>query len=252
MDLLHLLSRLTLLARLLLAVALLVVVSGRPGRLEQPRWACWLVLAIAFTVMAVDNAILEVWWLATRHLPEEAPLEQARHVFYNATYLLHAVLSAATPAVLIGLLGQARTRRVGWLVAGAAGVTGAGAVVAGALASWDLLLDSTRVLAFIGVPSHLAFLALVLVGHLPAPDRYLVWFMAVRALFVTLTPIQEVFYQMVGRESAHHLWHLSQSLQLAMAVTCLCIVLLLVRALSGERRAGRHGGALVGRLGSWR
>ncbi|HEY8469393.1 MAG TPA: hypothetical protein VIL18_07115, partial [Longimicrobiales bacterium] len=141
------------------------------------------------------------------------------------------------------------TRRVGWLVAGAAAVTGAGAAVAGALQSWDLLLDSTRLLAFIGVPSYLAFLALVLVGHMPAPDRYVVWFVAVRALFVILTPIQEVFFQMVGREAAPQLWHLSQGLQFAMAVTCLAIVLLLMRALVGERRAGRRGGALVAWLG---
>lgn len=248
MDLLYLLRGLTLATRLLLAAALLVLVSGRVGRLERLRWSCWLVIAVASTVLAVDNAALEVWALAARGLPEDAPLEQARHVFYNATYLLHAVLSAAIPATLIGLLGRAWTRSAGWLLAGAAAVTGVGAAVAGALESWELLLDSTRLLAFIGVPAYLAFLALVLVGHLPVPDRYLVWFVAVRAAFVILTPIQEVFFQMVGRQASRHLWHLSQFLQLATAVACLAIVLLLLGSVAREGHAGRRGGALAGGL----
>src|SRR5690606_24256481 len=125
MDLLDLLRALTLLARLLLAIALVLVVSRKASRLGVTRWRAWLAVAIVFTIVAVDNAVLEVLAAAARGLPEGAPLEEARRSFYNATYLLHAVLSAALPAALMALAGSGRVRVAGLLVVWAAVVVGA-------------------------------------------------------------------------------------------------------------------------------
>jgi hypothetical protein len=152
---------------------------------------------------------------------------------------LHAVLSAALPAALMALAGIGRVRVAGLLVVWAAVVIGALAAGAGALHSWDRLLDATRVLSFIGIPAYLGFLGLMVLGHLPGLDRYLGWFIAVRAVFVILVPIQEVFFQTVGRDAAGQLWHLSQFLQFLTGAIHLAIVLLLLRALSGGRVEAR-------------
>lgn len=251
MDLLDVLRTLTLLTRLLLAAALVALVWGKAARLGVTRWRAWLTVAIAFTVVAVDNAVLEALAAAARGLPEDAALEQIRRSFYNATYLLHAVLSAAVPAVLMALAGIGRVRVVGLVAAWAAVVIGALAAGAGAVESWDKLLNTTRLLSFIAIPAYLGFLGLMLLGHLPGLDRYLGWFISVRALFVILVPIQEVFFQSVGRVAASQLWHLSQFLQFATAAIHLGIVALVLRSVSGAGAApGVAGAAAVPRAGT--
>src|SRR5690606_5390542 len=235
MDLLGVLRALTLLTRLLLAAALVVVVSRKASRLGVTRWRAWLVVAIAFTVLAVDNAILELLAAAVQDLPKDAALVQVRRAFYNGTYLLHAVLSAALPAALIALAGIGGVRIAGLVAVWAVVVIGALAAGSGALQSWDRLLDTTRVLSVMGSRACLGFLGLMVRGHLSGLDRYLGWFIGVRTVFTILVPTQEVFFQSGGPNAAAQLWHLSQFLQFLTGVIYLAIVLLLLRSLSGAR-----------------
>src|SRR5690606_17690375 len=229
MDLLELLRGLTLATRLALAVALLVLVSGKAGRLGTTRWRGWVAVAVASAVVAVDNAVLEGLAMMAGRAPEQAVVHTVRRVFYHGTYLLHAVLSAALPAALIGLAGAGWVRWGGWVALWAAAVIGSVAAGAGAVQSWEMLLNTTQLLSFVAIPAYLAFLGLVLLGHLPDLDRYLIWFIGIRAVFVIQVPIMEVFFQSVGREAASQLWHLSQFLQFAMGAAQLGIVLLLLR-----------------------
>lgn len=235
MDLLGLLRALTLVARLLLAGALLTVVLRRANRLSPTSWRAWVAVTVVYTVLAADNAVLEVLAAAVRDLPAYARLRWVQFFFYNATYLLHAVLSAALPAVLVAAAGAGRVRTIALLGAAAAVLVGAEGVAGGALETWDRLLRSTRVLSFLGLTAYLSFLGLLLLGWLSGLDRYLVWFIGVRTAFVVLVPIQEVFFEAVGQAEARQLWHLPQFLQFAVAATQLGIVILLLRALRGGR-----------------
>src|SRR5690606_9122609 len=158
MDLLDLLRALTLLARLLLAIALVAVVSLKASRLGVTRWRAWLAVAIAFTIVAVDNAVLEVLAAAVRDLPEGAALEEVRRLLYNGTSRVPAGWSAALPPGLWALAGFGRVRIAGLLAAYAAVVIGGLAAGAGALHGWDRLLVATRVLSFFGIPGYIGFL----------------------------------------------------------------------------------------------
>ena len=249
MDLLGVLRALTLATRLLLAAALVTVVLRGAGRLGVTRWRAWLAVAIVFTVIAVDNAILELLAAAARDQPGDAALAKVRSTTYHATYLLHAVLSAGLPASLMALAGTGWVRATGLVVLWGAAVVGALAAGAGALESWDRLLETTRLLSFVGVPAYLGVLALMLLGHLPSLDRFLGWFIAVRAVYVILVPIQEVFFQHVGQAAAAQLWLLPQSLQFLTGAAHVAVVLLLLRSLSAARPGPRAAAAPEARAG---
>ena len=249
MDLLGVLRALTLVTRLLLAAALVAVVSRGARRLGVTRWRAWLVVAIATVVVAADNAVLEALAAAARGLPEDAALVKVRYTVYHGTYLLHAVLSTALPAALMALAGAGWVRTAGLVVVWAAAVIGALAAGAGALQSWDRLLEATRVLSFVGIPAYFGFLGLMLLGHLPGLDRFLGWFIGVRTVYVILVPIQEVYFQHVGRAWAARLWHVPQSFQFLMGAIQLGIVLLLLRSLSAARAASRAAAAPEARAG---
>jgi len=235
MDLLDLLRALTLAARLLLAGALLMVVLSRADRLSPTSWRAWLAVAVLYIVLAVDNAVLEALWAQVRDLAPKARLRWIHFLFYNSTYLLHAVMSAVLPAVLIVIAGSGRVRRIALVGAAAVVLVGATAAAGGVVETWDRLLRSTRVLSFLGLIGYVSFLGLLLLGWLSGLDRYLVWFIGMRTAFVVLVPIQEVFFEAAGQAEAHQLWHLPQFLQFAMAATQLGIVILLLRALRDER-----------------
>jgi len=249
LALLRALSALTFLTRLLLALALIMVVSrGRRG-LGETRWRAWLAVAVVFTVVAVDNAVLGLFEPEVRGLPADAPLMKVWDALYHTTYLLHAVLSAALPASLMALAGSGWVRVTGWVTIWVAVVVGAVAGGAGALQSWDRLLDATRVLSFVGVSAYLGVLGLMSLGHLPELDRFLGAFIAVRTVYAILVPIQEVFFQHVGPFRAVYLWHLPQSLQFLTSAIQLGIVLLLLRSLSAACPGPRAAAAPEARAG---
>jgi hypothetical protein len=232
-NLLLLLRILTLGARLGLAAALVYLVAVRGGRFaSRPQYLAWVAVTVVFAVLAVDNAMLEVLAVATRDLSREAPLRLLSLRAYNLAYLLNAALAAALPLALIGCLEPARWGRAGaWAAAAAAGLLGVGGGLAGAAGDWNVLLSWTRALSFVGVIGFLTFWTLLLLGRLRA-DAYLIGFLAVETVFVLLLPIQEVFFQGVGREAAEEIWHLIQFLQFGTSTAQLVIVLALLNALA--------------------
>ena len=97
----------------------------------------------------MDNAILELLEAAVQDLPEDAALVQVRHALYTDLPAAR-VLSAALPASLMALAGVGGVRVTGLVAIRAVVVVGALAAGAGALQNWDRLLDTTRVLSFVG------------------------------------------------------------------------------------------------------
>nr|PZN89595.1 MAG: hypothetical protein DIU52_12860 [bacterium] len=247
--LLRALNALLLLTRLLLALALIVVVSRGRRALGETCWRAWLAVAVVFSIVAVDNAALVLFEPEVRGLPADAPLMKVWDALYHWTYLLHAVLSAALPASLMALGGGGWVRVTGLVAIWVAVVVGALAVGGGALQNWDRLLDATRVLSFVGVPAYLGVLGLLSLGHLPELDRFLGAFIAVRTVYAILVPIQEVFFQHVGPFVAVYLWHLPQSLQILTSAIQLGIVLLLLRSLAAARPEPRAAAAPEARAG---
>lgn len=227
---------LTMAVRLALAAGLIsLVVKHRPA-LARPAWVVWALIAVSYTILALDNTTLELLTFLRRDLPEDAPLERFYYAVYHFTYLLHALLNDALPAAtIVVLVGPGRTRYAfGAVTVGAVGVAVVG-LLAGTQESWDVLLRFTRVLSFIGIGGYLAFWALFFLGRVPRAGIYLAGFLGVQTVFELLLPVQEVFFQMVGRGSADEIWYVLQFLQLAAASAHLGIVLVFTRALGSGR-----------------
>lgn len=236
MDLLLVLRLLTVAVRLALATALIYLVVKQRSTLSRPVWVVWTLIAASMTVFAVDNAAAELLSSLRRDLPEDAQLHQFYFSVYHFSYLLNAVLVALWPAAAIAALGGRGRLRSAW-VAVAIGVVAVGGVglLSGTQESWDVLLRFTRILSFVGIGAYLGFWTFFFLGRLPRTDVYLAGFLAVRTIFELLVPVQEVFFQMVGRASSNQIWHVLQFLQVATESATLVIVLALIGALGSGR-----------------
>lgn len=225
-------------ARVVLAALLCVVVWG--GRIFPLRSrAAWLLVALVYTVVGCDYALVELLNLTQVILPEASGLEPFRRWIYYCAYLLNGLLFAALPSVLVGLCGGSAGLRLSF--SALAGVAAAVAVIgaaSGALRDWDALLSWTPILSFIGIVGYLSFGALALLGRLPQADSYLVGFVAIGAVFELLVPIQEAFFRLVGREGSSEIWELLQLLQVVTAVAQIVVVLALLNSL---RRTSEQG-----------
>lgn len=213
--------------RLVLAGILLVLVWGRGQRLPGVARAGWAVITACALLYALDNPlIVALSELRTVH-PSLANLYY--HV-YRTTYLLNAVASYAAPAILLALfLERRRGRAVAWTVVVA--MVAFGMALPGAAASWDELLRATRILSFLGIAAYLSFWGALFLGYLSGVDLYLAGFLAIDTIFVVLTPVQEVFFQLVGQAAAGNYWEVLQALQLLTTMAQVGVVLALWLAL---------------------
>lgn len=213
MDLLLLLRGLTVLARVALFTALLVLLHvGRGGRLGVVRRPAWIVISWVHGIFMLGSLAIELHHLFR---PEDRALRALWREIYNALYLLNSTLDAALPVALLALfLGAARYRS--WPLAGLAvvAVTGLVGLGMGVVRDWEALLGVSQVLSFQAIVAYLIFQGLYLLKRMPEVDVYLAMFVAVDALFLVLLPIQEVFFQAVGVVTAAEIWHLHQVLQL--------------------------------------
>lgn len=235
---LFLLRLLTMVTRLCLAAALLVLVVKRGASLTGTSRQAWVALASVFTILAFDNLGLEVFagFNAYGIAPEVAgPLHK---VFYHVTYLLHAVLAAALPAVVLSIYLQARRGVMAAAMLAPVALVTVVAVARGALSDWGTLLSHSRYLSFLSIGAFLVFWTFVLLGRVRRVDAYLAGFIAVETLFEVLLPIQEIFFQLAGSSRAKEMWHLSQFLQFATAAAELAVVLAMIGALSRGRAVG--------------
>src|SRR5690606_24980729 len=185
-------------------------------------------------VLPFASLVLEVRARLRRGLPPESLVVKVRALVYNATYLLHAMMSAALPAVLALLyLGGVHARRVCIAILAAVVLIGMAAIPAGAMQSWERLLDVTRILSFIAIGGYLGLCALYITGRLGRVDSYIAVFVGIRTVFILLLPVQEVILQSVGRATAAKIWHLHQFIQLATGLAQFAVVAALILATRG-------------------
>ncbi|HLU25149.1 MAG TPA: hypothetical protein VKZ58_05540 [Longimicrobiales bacterium] len=244
MDSLSLLRGLTLAVRVAMTLGIVYVVVRRRDALSRTTHLAWVVLGVLYGVLAFDNLVLEVLAVLRRGQPPDSLIAQTRAFVYNATYLLHAMMSAALPAVLALLyLEGTHIRRLCYAVLAAVVLIGAAAIPAGAMEtwanlSWERLLDVTRILSFVAIGGYLGLCALYVTGRLGRVDPYLAVFVGIRTVFILLLPVQEVILQSVGRETAAKIWHLHQFIQLATGVAQFLVVMALILATRGAGSRG--------------
>lgn len=230
MDLLVLLRILTLTVRCGLAAALLYLVFGRGRTMSAAARAAWAVTMVVYLVVALDNAAVEGF--AVLAWQDSAPgFEALRLHFYNASYLVNALFSAGLPLALLAVYRGRRSIPL-LLLLPAVVVLAAIGLTTGALERQQVLLHWTRVLSFVGVAGYLGFWATAALGRLRGLDVYFAGFLAVRTVFVLLLPVQEAFFQIMGRPLAGYFWELSEFLQLATGVAETVIVAALLITLA--------------------
>ena len=209
------------LARIDRGARLAAAATGRPWR--------WLTLL--YGIIAVNLALLE---LRSAYLPF-ADGSALAFLFdpsvYHALYLLQTVVGASIPVVLLALLPRdPRWQRVSRVVFGMVVAIAIGAVAAGALTSWGVLLASTSVIYFVASGAHLAFWALLALGALERVGKHFAWFVAFETVFTLVMPVQEAFFRVVGSENAERIWFLNQLLQAVTAIAQMAVVWSLLRA----------------------
>jgi hypothetical protein len=183
--------------RLLLAALLCVLLLGRGRALAAAARHGWLLLAVFYLVLALDNILIEV---LRRTL---GPGHAGYLRFYSQVYLLNSVLSYALPAALLAVLAATpRLRMVSGVAALALGAGGAMVAVGQPPESWEALFNVTRVLSLLGIAGYLAFVGLLVLGRLPAAGRHLGAVVAIRAAFVLLVPVNEAFFDWLERGRA--------------------------------------------------
>lgn len=237
MNLLAVLRGLTLVIRLALALATILVAVRTLRGVPRPLHVAWSMVAGVFTFVAVSTLVLELFALGAAVFPERmAWMDAARGAIYNEAYLLAGMAFAVLPALLLLVLVQRPwVRRAGALLAVVAVGTGAYGLVSGGASTWTSMLSVTRLLSFEGIAGYLTFCAIFLLGQMPLVDRWLASVVVTETVFELLIPVPEVFFQAVGRSDAAAIWPLLQLMQLAAAAVQLAFAWWALRAL-------RHGG----------
>lgn len=183
--------------RLLLAGLLCALLLRHGGDLSRPARSAWLLLAAFYVVLALDNILIEA---LRRSL---GPGHAGYLRFYNQVYLLNSILSYALPAALLAVLAATpRVRAISGLAALALGAGGAMVALGRPPDSWESLFNVTRILSLLGIAGYLAFVALHVLGRLPAAGRHLGAVVGIRAGFVLLVPVNEAFFDWLERSRA--------------------------------------------------
>lgn len=237
MDWLSILRILTLVARLTLLAAFLVLLIGY-GREMTPRARrLWGIAAAVFFIVTLNYVLIELVHRVRPTLPATSLIVVHYTPIYSAVYLLNGTLATFLAFALLGVGGASRGYSTAFLAASAliAGLV-LGALFSGALREWETLMDWNQALTYLGLLGYLAFCAFSLMGRMPHVDGYFLAFIGARTLFELLLPIQAIIFQELGRETAATVWHVNLILQFLMAAAQILIVMRLILALRAGRR----------------
>ncbi|MFW6201145.1 MAG: hypothetical protein ACOC8B_01085 [Gemmatimonadota bacterium] len=212
-----------------LTVALLRLRAAiRPS--SQPAARVWRWLALPYGLIALNAVLFEARLALRPYIADPALGEFLRVTVYQALYLTQTLIGAAIPIVLLALLPRHRSwRRIAWAALAVMVAVAMVGVARDALADWDVLLGSTRVIYFISIAAHLLFWALFALAAVEAVGTHLAVFMAIETVFVLLIPAQEAYFQVLGLSGADQIWHLNQFLQMATAFAQAGVVIWLLR-----------------------
>ncbi len=226
--------------RVVVAVLLGWLIARHRRDLPAAVRGCWLVVFVAVAFAAANGVAIEGQTLAGANFPENAALARFREVYYDAGYLVNAVLAAAVPAALLAVL--LKRSAMGWAAVGglaAAVAIAASGVVMGSHTSWEGLLTTASALEILALAGWIAFFVAYFLGYLPRVDGYLAAFLGVWAVFVMLTPINEAVFRMVGRDDAAAVWTTTLVMQTVRYALQAGIVALLLRTIRSGRALGR-------------
>lgn len=240
MELILVLRGLTLLSRLVLAAALveLWVRSGRALPTASRR--VWGTAAVVCVLLALDNGMIEALIHLRASLSESAFLSVYYHEIYSATYLFNRLLVTLFPFALLSLVDRSWPGRLTLpLAALVMSVVVVFAMRGGVLSEWAALMAWNQVLTFVGILGYITFCVLSLLGRLPHVAVHLLVFVAIRAVFEVLLPIQEVIFRDLGRDASSQVWHVFQFLQFMTAAGQLAVVVALRRTLVSGRPLAR-------------
>lgn len=227
-DLGYLLLRaVPVLLRVLLAVVLSWFLIREGRRLGRDAARSWALILFPVAVAAALAVYVEG---AREALGSRRPV--LYRDTYHAAYLLNGALAAMLPAGLLAI--NLRSPRARWTAVAVLYVAVALVVVAalrGVHADWNVLLSMARPLEFIALAGWVTFFALYFLSHLPGVGGHMAAFLGVAAVYVMLTPINEVVIQLVGREDAAAVWNPMLIMQTVRYGLQVWIVWLLLRAL---------------------
>lgn len=228
-------------ARLVLAVLLVVLLVRYRRYLPAAVAKCWAVILFAVAYAAANGVWLEVLAVGFSDLAPDAPRRLVYYPIYHAGYLINAALAALVPAALLALLLKGGV--AGWAALGAVyagGLLALSGVVRGSHRHWDVLLSTSAPLEILGLAGWLAFFIAYFLGYLPRVDGYLAGFVGVTAVFVMLTPMNDVLFRVVGWARAEDVFDPLLAMQFGRYAVQILIVLALLRTL---RRGGAVGRA---------
>lgn len=227
--------------RVVLAALLVVLLVRYRRYLPGVVAKCWAVILFAVGYAAVNGVWIETLAIGFADLATDAPRRLLYYPVYNAGYLINAALAAMLPAALLALLlkgGVAGRAALGAVYAG--GLLALSGVLRGSHTHWDVLLSTAAPLQILGLAGWLAFFIAYFLGYLPRVDGYLAGFVAVTAVFVMLTPMNEVLFRAVGMSNAGAVWDPVLVMQLGRYLLQIPIVVALMLTL---RRGGAVGRA---------
>ena len=227
--------------RVVLAALLVVLVVRYRRYLPGVVAKCWAVILLTVAYSAANGVWLEALAVGFSELPADAPRRLYYYPVYHAGYLINAALAAMLPATLLALLLKGSV--AGWVALAAVyggGLVALSGVLRGSHTHWDVLMSTAAPLEMIGLAGWLAFFIAYFLGYLPRVDGYLAGFVGVTAVFVMLTPMNDVLFHAVGRARAENVFDPLLALQLGRSLLQIPIVVALMLTL---RRGGAVGRA---------
>lgn len=227
MSLIAVLRLATLIVRILLAVVCLYMVCRTDWTGSRKR--AWLVVGIAAVVFAASTAAGEILYLGWIGDNRAFGTDALRYSIYHFGYLSNAMVAAALPLLLAGILATGRGVGV-FAVLTSLAVFGYAsfAVFSGMFQDWDSLMEIARVLGFVAIIGNLLVWILVVLRKAEI-DIYLAGFLVIETLFLLLVPIQEAFFQFAGLDGAREMWGLHQFVQLVACSAQFAIVVAVLR-----------------------
>lgn len=228
-------------ARVVLAILLAGLLVRYRRYLPGVVTKCWVAILLTVAYAAANGVWLEALAVGFSELPADAPRRLFYYPVYHAGYLINASLAAMLPAALLALLLKGSV--AGWAALAAVyggGLVAASGVLRGSHTHWDVLMSTSAPLEILGLAGWLAFFIAYFLGYLPRVDGYLAGFVGVTAVFVMLTPMNDVLFREVGRERAGNVFDPLLALQLGRYAVQIPIVVALMLTL---RRGGAVGRA---------
>lgn len=227
--------------RVVLAALLVVLLVRHRRYLPSVVAKCWVVILFAVAYAAANGVWIEALAVGFSELGPDAPRRLFFYPVYHTGYLINAALAAMLPAALLTLLLKGSV--AGWAALAAvygAGLVALSGVLRGSHTHWDVLMSTAAPLQFLGLAGWLAFFIAYFLGYLPRVDGYLAAFVGVSAVFVMLTPMNDVLFRVVGRARAENVFDPLLAMQLGRYAVQIPIVAALILTL---RRGGAVGRA---------